>query len=166
MKTCIICGNTLNEDLFPTIRIDKKTGKIYTRNHCKECHKIVINKTNHKNNNLMVDTIRDHKIIPENKINCPTEDNICKCGFTQNDIKVIKALINANTITDHKNNNLMVNTIRDHNFDKKSRIKVTYNIEKNIKDKLNEYCSKNMVINSDIVNVALIEFLNKYDNER
>jgi hypothetical protein len=53
-------------------------------------------------------------------------------------------------------------TISNHNFDKKSRIKATYNIEKDIKSKLDQYCKTKLQNNSDIVNIALLEFLDKH----
>lgn len=70
----------------------------------------------------------------------------------EKEIKSLKQLIINNNPSTQNNN---------YEFDKKNRIKATYNIEKNIKNTLDKYCKSNLKNNSDIVNIALIEFFDK-----
>jgi len=171
MKECKTCKKILDESLFPIARTDKKTGKIFYKNDCKQCK----NKRDREkrktvtSNNLMVNCnppenistnstkniLLDH---PKNNDTIIDNNVMVRLNTVENEIKNLKDFIKANAIT---NNNLMVN----YDFDKKNRVKATYNIDKDIKDRLDKHCKEFLVNNSDLVNIALLDFLNKHRKE-
>jgi|WetSurMetagenome_2_1015567.scaffolds.fasta_scaffold01672_11 hypothetical protein len=54
---------------------------------------------------------------------------------------------------------LKSNTITNYKFDKATRVKTTYNIERVVKSALDKYCKSELKNNSDIVNLALMQYL-------
>jgi hypothetical protein len=136
MKECRICKRNLDESCFPINRTDKKKGKIYYKTICKECKK--------------ADTITDHKVINKDTI---TDHNIMtRLTLVEKEIESLKVAIKGNTITDNK-------SMANYKFDKATRIKTTYNIERVVKSELDKYCKSELKNNSDIVNLALMQYL-------
>jgi hypothetical protein len=175
MKECRTCKKVKDESEFSVNRIDQKTGNIFYKPDCKACkrkttikdHNTTIKKTitNHKvmdkDNNISDNFNLNEPIKSANKDNTITDHNIyTRLNTLEREVTNIKSQIKSNTI-DHNN------TITDHNimvnyeFDKKNRIKATYNIEKDIKNTLDKHCESNLKNHSDIVNIALLEFFNR-----
>jgi hypothetical protein len=152
MKECNKCNQSLPDEAFETLK--KPNGKQYLRNICRTCR--------HSKNK----TITDHTIMDKDKTittKSANKDNIIidntvytRLTALEKEVTNIKSQIASDTtrhntaITDH-----------NYNFDKKNRIKSTYNIEKDIKAMLDKHCKDNLKNNSDIVNIALIEFFDK-----
>lgn len=170
MKECRTCKKVKNESEFSVNRTDKKTGKKFYKPDCKLCMRKTNKPTIKDHNNTIKPTIKGNNIIPHknntqtksaNKDDTITDHNIyTRLNALEREVTNIKSQIESNTI-DHNNAIKDHNIITSYNFDKKNRIKATYNIENNIKDKLDKYCKSNLKNNSDIVNIALLEFFDK-----
>ena len=148
LKICRRCGKEKTIDNYRKSG-KKADGSIYYRATCKVC-------------DLELEYKRKEEkgIIPKTPKKMPKpiekKSKECICEFSKNEIISLKQLLRENTITNHK---IPESTITNHKFDKKDRIKATYNIEKSIKIKLDEYCKKSLQNNSDVVNIALSNFL-------
>ena len=149
MKECRTCKKVKNESEFSDNRTDKKTRKKFYKPDCKMC----MRKTNKP-------PITDNNIISQNNNAIIDHNIITRLNTLEREVTNIKAQITSNTL-DHNNTIKDHNVITNYNFDKKNRIKATYNIDKDIKALLDKHCKSNLKNNSDIVNIALLEFFDK-----
>jgi hypothetical protein len=151
-KICKTCGIEKTIDNFNKGGFTPD-GKQYYKPTCRNCN--LKNKGKGKS-----------KLMNKQNITAPnTSKQIenCICEFTKEEIIKLKQWLQDDTITNNKIMNSSPDiTISNHKFDKKSRIKATYNIEKDIKSRLDQYCKTKLQNNSDIVNIALLEFLDKH----
>jgi hypothetical protein len=88
------------------------------------------------------------------------------------EILIYKDIIMHNNQT-IKNNDIIPETITDNNaitekiksFDKTDRNKVTYNVDVSLRNELTNYCKSNLFSCSDIVNVAISQYLQRYNKK-
>jgi hypothetical protein len=147
MKECKTCKINLDESRFSKSRIDHKTGKIYYKNDCKECS----NKRDREKRKT-IKPIMDKKESLKPKDTITNHNIITRLTLVEKEIESLKVAIKGNTITDNK-------SIANYKFDKATRIKTTYNIEMLVKSALDKYCKSELKNNSDIVNIALMQYL-------
>lgn len=144
LKTCKRCGKEKTIDEYR--RSGKRSdGSIYYRATCKVCD-LELEHKRKKEKGIVVKSTRNVDKKPE-----PVHQKY-ECKFSEEEIKKLKHLLQEDTIKHH---NFMV----DYKFNKKTRVKATYNLEKEVKELLDNYCKTNIKNISDVVNIALLKFL-------
>lgn len=153
VKTCNKCGIEKNLDKFGILV--KKNGSKYYRNQCKECVYKFTNehrKSKNKSDNSKYTTKLENNNLTENPIE--KETNIMN-SFSDKEIKILKEII----LTWGKQTPQAVNSKL-----KENRVKTTYNINQELKQTIDSFANTNEIgLNkSDIVNIALDEYIKKY----
>ena len=180
MKTCKRCNQEKPLDEF-SINKTNKDGSTTPKPNCRPCEAIIsreryIERNRLKSGGKAPDKKPDHK-----KDNTKLVETIHYNSLSNAEISGIRELLkyketilhNTKLVETIDNNRSIVETIDDNSlrnqiktFDKTERNARTYNIHIELIDRLDSYCKDSLLKQSDIVNIALNQFLSRCNDEQ
>ena len=143
-QTCKMCKI---EKEISSFKINKKT--------CCDCeNKIALEKRAKAKAKI------DNETLTNAEISKLREILIYKDIIMHNNQEITNNDIIPETITD---NDVVTEKIKS--FDKTDRNKVTYNVDVSLRNELTNYCKSNLFSCSDIINVAISQYLQRYNKK-
>jgi hypothetical protein len=155
-KACTCCNEEKpdNTEYFYPSNGTNPDGSKKTRGKCKKCQDKERWAKQKQNSKPIkeVTLVKEDKPTPiqeVKKVHTPK----CNSCFTELEVESLKRLIKGNAITGY-------NVIAEiEKLDKSERIKSIYNVDIKLRERLNEYCKARRLSQSDIVNLAIMRFL-------
>lgn len=163
-NVCRVCKNKQRGDNVPK-------GKTTARAKKKPKQEELLQQVEPIENQLSITDIQEQE-PKKNPIrtNTDKQNNKCECCFSPEDIETIKDMVlnhkrYGETAEDnHKSNHNNYGEVMGNR--KSDRIKTTYNVDYRLKHELNDYCRDRALNNSDVVNVAIEQYLIRYHRKK